>query len=53
MTDLTKEQLQEKIENVKRDIAKHSGSGDPRMLSGLQDYVEYLEDQLKTLTKNS
>jgi hypothetical protein len=53
MTDLTKEQLQEKIAQVKRDIAKHNESSNPRMLSGLRDYVEYLEDELKTLTKNS
>jgi hypothetical protein len=51
MTDLTKEQLQEKIENVKRDIAKHNGTGDPRMLSGLREYVEYLESELKTIDK--
>lgn len=50
MTDLTKEQLKEKIENVKRDIANHSGSGEPRILSGLHEYIEYLEEELKTLT---
>jgi hypothetical protein len=54
MTDLTKEELQEKIKNVKNDIDKHAGTGDPRMLSGLQDYVEYLQDELamfKTIDK--
>ena len=51
MTDLTKEQLKEKIENVKRDIAKHSGSAEPRMLSGLHDYIEYLEYELKNIDK--
>ena len=50
MTDLTKEELQEKIVQVKRDIAKHNESSNPRMLLGLQEYVEYLEDELKTLT---
>lgn len=53
MTDLTKEQLQEKIENVKRDIAKHNGSAEPRMLNGLHDYVEYLEEELKNLTNKA
>jgi hypothetical protein len=48
MTDLTKEELQEKIETVKRDIARHSGSGDPRMLQGLSEYVSYLEDELNS-----
>lgn len=50
MTDLTKEELQEKITQVKHDIAKHNESGNPRMLLGLNDYVAYLEDELKTLT---
>jgi hypothetical protein len=53
MTDLTKEELQEKILQVKRDISKHSDSSNPRILLGLQEYVNYLEDELKTLTKNS
>jgi uncharacterized protein YaeQ len=50
MTDLTKEELQEKIAQVKRDIAKHSDSNNQRMLLGLSQYLEYLEDDLKTLT---
>jgi hypothetical protein len=53
MTDLTKEELQEKILQVKRDISKHSDSSNPRILLGLSQYLEYLEDELKTLTKNS
>ena len=51
MTDLTKEQLREKIETVKRDYNTHSSSGDPRMLNGLQDYIAYLEEELKNLDK--
>lgn len=50
MTDLTKEELQEKITQVKRDIANHNDSSNLRMLLGLNDYVDYLEDELKTLT---
>ena len=53
MTDLTKEELQEKIAQVKSDVAKHRDSSNPWMLLGLAQYLEYLEDELKTLTKNS
>jgi uncharacterized protein YaeQ len=49
MTDLTKEQLQEKIAQVKRDIAKHRSTADSRMMQGLTQYLEYLEDELKML----
>lgn len=50
MTDLTKEQLQAKIEQVKSDMARHIDSSNPRMSLGLAQYLEYLEDELKTLT---
>jgi hypothetical protein len=49
MTELTKEQLQEKIAQVKSDMAKHRDSSNPRMLLGLAQYLEYLEDELKML----
>ncbi len=52
MTDLTKEQLQEKIAQVKRDIAKHQDSNNSRMLLGLSDYLSYLQDELKSLDNN-
>ena len=51
MTDLTKEQLQEKIAQVKRDMTKHTDSANPRMLLGLSQYLEYLEDELKNIDK--
>ena len=51
MTDLTKEELQEKIEQVKRDISKHISTADSRMISGLNEYLEYLSDELKNLDK--
>lgn len=50
MTDLIKEQLQEKIAQVKQDMSKHTDSNNSRMLLGLSQYLEYLEDELKTLT---
>lgn len=49
MADLTKEQLQQKISQVKNDMLKHSQSENPRMLLGLSQYLEYLEDELKML----
>lgn len=51
MTDLTKEQLEEKIAQVKRDMAKHSDSTNSRMIEVLSQYLEYLEDELKTVDK--
>ena len=51
MADLTKEQLQEKIEQVKKDISKHSATADFKMISGLNEYLEYLSDELKNLDK--
>jgi hypothetical protein len=51
MSDLTKEELQDKIAQVKRDIAKHSDSANSRMLLVLSQYLEYLQDELKNLDK--
>lgn len=51
MTELTKEELQEKIAQVKRDISRHRDAGDPRMIERLNDYIEYLEDEIKMLDK--
>ena len=51
MTDLTKEELQEKIAQVKRDMANHSDSANSRMTVVLSQYLEYLEDELKNVDK--
>lgn len=51
MTDLTKEELQEKIERVKTDIERHRDSSNPRLLPGLSEYLSYLEDELKSIDK--
>jgi hypothetical protein len=48
---LTKEELKEKINQVKSDLAKHQSSGNSKMISGLTEYIEYLEDELKLLDK--
>lgn len=46
---LTKEQLLEKIEVVKQDIANQNGAG--RAAEVLTQYLDYLNDELKQLTK--
>jgi len=45
MNELSKEELQEKIEKVKQDIATQTG----RKLEVLSQYKEYLEDELRML----
>lgn len=51
MTDLTKEELEEKIAQVKKDLIRHQESNNPRMLLGLTEYIDYLESDLKNLDK--
>jgi len=46
MSDLTVAELKEKMENIKKDIAK---SDDLKTRLVLTDYLEYLKDEIKVL----
>lgn len=48
MSDLTEQEMQDKIEMVKRDLdrLRMQGGGD-RQMSILMEYQSYLEDELK------
>lgn len=49
MADLTKEELQEKIKKVKLDLSNQQTTGNPKILLGLSQYIEFLEEELKSL----
>lgn len=51
---LTAEELKEKIKQVEKDIATLSGTGESgRKFEVLNEYKEYLEDELRFIKNNS